>query len=212
MHPHMDIEAWKTLNQLVERALDLPPSDRTTWVEDLGPEYEAFKPRLRVMLERLDSTSASEFLESLPTWDDTLDASPCGSLAARRSRSPRRALSARARDCLGRPGRGVARRAHRRHGRPSGGPQDARGPVVPPRPGRPHGARARDPRTPRASPHRATLRRRRHRRGRTVSRARVRRRHGHRSLRRRPSSRVSTPRCGSRSRSSMRSRTPTDNS
>ncbi len=66
----MDIDAWKTINRLVEHALDLPPAERTTWVDDLGPEYEAFKPRLRAMLERLASTGAFAFLETLPKWTE----------------------------------------------------------------------------------------------------------------------------------------------
>ncbi|MBL8142126.1 MAG: serine/threonine protein kinase [Acidobacteria bacterium] len=70
----MDIAALKTLNRLVEQVLDLAPSDRTTWVESLGPEYEAFKPRLRAMLDRLEATGDAAFLASLPTWDATIDA------------------------------------------------------------------------------------------------------------------------------------------
>lgn len=79
----MDLDAWKTLNRLIERALDLSLDDRTTWLEDLGPEYEAFKPRLREMLARLESGEDSAALGTLPKWDPLLtgERDPAGAAA-----------------------------------------------------------------------------------------------------------------------------------
>jgi hypothetical protein len=44
-------DEWAVLSRLLDSALDLPPDARAAWIESLGPEHDAFKPRLRRMLE-----------------------------------------------------------------------------------------------------------------------------------------------------------------
>jgi serine/threonine-protein kinase len=71
----MDARSLAVLSRLLDDALEVPPSDRTIWLESLGPEYEAFKPRLRAMLDR--TPAASDFLATLPKLDaSAFDSSP----------------------------------------------------------------------------------------------------------------------------------------
>ena len=61
----MNEPSWVVLSRLLDDALELPPCDRATWVESLGPEFDEFKPRLRAML--VPATPASDdFLATLP--------------------------------------------------------------------------------------------------------------------------------------------------
>ncbi|MEZ5287449.1 MAG: protein kinase [Vicinamibacterales bacterium] len=62
----VDVQTWTTLSRLLDEALDLPPAARTTWLEGLSAEYEAFKPRLREMLEQASLTGDAAFLDTLP--------------------------------------------------------------------------------------------------------------------------------------------------
>jgi serine/threonine-protein kinase len=62
----VDAQAWTTLSQLLDEALDLPADARVTWLDGLGAEYEAFKPRLRAMLEEAAATGDAAFLATLP--------------------------------------------------------------------------------------------------------------------------------------------------
>ncbi len=75
-----DIEALRTLNRLVDEALALDPSARTTWLDQLTTEYEAFKPRLKLMLEAVAADDFDEFLRTLPELeidaDDAVEALP----------------------------------------------------------------------------------------------------------------------------------------
>jgi serine/threonine-protein kinase len=64
-----DIAALRTLNRLVDEALALEPSARTTWLDQLTTEYEAFKPRLRAMLEAVASEDFDEFIATMPAID-----------------------------------------------------------------------------------------------------------------------------------------------
>jgi serine/threonine-protein kinase len=62
----MDVEAWTTISRLLDEALDLPPAERTAWLERLGAEYASLMPRLRTMLERA-AAGGDRFLEALPS-------------------------------------------------------------------------------------------------------------------------------------------------
>ena len=64
-----DIETLRTLNRLVDEALALEPSARTTWLDQLTTEYEAFKPRLKAMLDAVASEAFDEFLATMPAID-----------------------------------------------------------------------------------------------------------------------------------------------
>ena len=81
-----DIETLRTLNRLVDEALALEPSARTTWLDQLTTEYEAFKPRLKLMLEAVASDGFDEFLRTLPELeidaDDSAEAPPAFEVGA----------------------------------------------------------------------------------------------------------------------------------
>ena len=62
----MDAEAWIRLNRLLDEALDLSPSERERWLAALGPEDEAFKPRVLALLAHAPSVEAADFLELHP--------------------------------------------------------------------------------------------------------------------------------------------------
>ena len=61
----MNEPSWVVLSRLLDDALELPPCDRATWVDSLGPEFETFKPRLRAMLVAATPES-DDFLATLP--------------------------------------------------------------------------------------------------------------------------------------------------
>ncbi|MBM3764121.1 MAG: serine/threonine protein kinase [Acidobacteria bacterium] len=48
----IDAKAWTTLNDLLDRALDLPATERARWIDSLSSEYEPLKPRLRELLAK----------------------------------------------------------------------------------------------------------------------------------------------------------------
>ena len=58
-------ESWAVLNRLLDEALDLPPAERSRWIDSLAPEWEAMKPRLRSLLAAT-SPAAASFLGTLP--------------------------------------------------------------------------------------------------------------------------------------------------
>ncbi len=59
-------DTWSALNSLLDRALDLPPTERLPWIDALGPEYDALKPRLRDLLGRGAALRTSQFLATIP--------------------------------------------------------------------------------------------------------------------------------------------------
>ena len=61
----MDVAAWATISRLLDEALDLAPADRDAWLERLGPEHGALKPRLRAMLDRA-ARGDEDWLPALP--------------------------------------------------------------------------------------------------------------------------------------------------
>ncbi len=63
---NIDANDWRELSQLLDAALDLPPSQRGPWIEALAPEFEPLKPRLRDLLSRAAQIETSDFLQALP--------------------------------------------------------------------------------------------------------------------------------------------------
>jgi serine/threonine protein kinase/tetratricopeptide (TPR) repeat protein len=57
---------WATLRRLLDDALDLPLTERGTWVEQLDAEFDAFKPRLRTLLALAARGAGALPLDSLP--------------------------------------------------------------------------------------------------------------------------------------------------
>src|SRR5262245_23402774 len=53
---------FAALDGLLDEALELPPAERLAWVDRLGAEHEALKPRLRALLSR----AGHEKLRTLP--------------------------------------------------------------------------------------------------------------------------------------------------
>ncbi|MBN1237478.1 MAG: protein kinase, partial [Gammaproteobacteria bacterium] len=65
----LDAETWARLSELLDQALDLPPAQRTSWLEALDAGHDALKPRLRELLSRAASVETG-FLGELPRLDD----------------------------------------------------------------------------------------------------------------------------------------------
>src|SRR5690349_13607426 len=64
----IDADTWSALNSLLDRALDLAPTERFAWVEALDPQYDALKPLLRDLLFR--AGRSSRMIGSLPRFPD----------------------------------------------------------------------------------------------------------------------------------------------
>jgi len=62
----IDASTWTTLNRLLDEALEQPPLQLAKWLEDLSPEYDVLKPRLRELLSRTGLIETGEFLHTLP--------------------------------------------------------------------------------------------------------------------------------------------------
>jgi serine/threonine-protein kinase len=71
----IDASTWAALNHLLDAALDQPASERDRWLEALGTEYEALKPRLRDLLARA-RMEKGDFLDTLPKFDLDVDLPP----------------------------------------------------------------------------------------------------------------------------------------
>jgi serine/threonine-protein kinase len=69
----MDADEWAAISRLLDEALDLSPNERLVWLERLGPEHDALRPRLRRMLET-PPVPAGRLV--LPAFDDLDDESP----------------------------------------------------------------------------------------------------------------------------------------
>jgi serine/threonine-protein kinase len=69
----IDADTWSALNSLLDRALDLSPTSRLPWIDALGPEYDALKPRLRDLLSRGAALSTSDILGTIPKFPDLPD-------------------------------------------------------------------------------------------------------------------------------------------
>ncbi|MEZ5458086.1 MAG: protein kinase [Steroidobacteraceae bacterium] len=55
-----------TLSDLLDTALELAPEQRAAWIDSLGEEHAALKPRLRALLARAAEVESRDFLGSLP--------------------------------------------------------------------------------------------------------------------------------------------------
>jgi serine/threonine-protein kinase len=73
--PKFDIDAdvWTALNSLLDRALDLAPTERIPWIDGLSPEYDALKPRLRDLISRGAGLRTSQILGTAPRLADPED-------------------------------------------------------------------------------------------------------------------------------------------
>jgi serine/threonine protein kinase/tetratricopeptide (TPR) repeat protein len=65
----MDAEDWAALDRLLDIALDLPPDSRMRWIDGLGPEHDALRPRLRRLLE---SSSHAGTRLTLPRFENVV--------------------------------------------------------------------------------------------------------------------------------------------
>src|SRR5687767_8793399 len=109
------------LSRLLEIGLALPPEERLAWVEGLGEEHAADKPRLRALMLRSCRADGDRFMRTLPKWSAEAEraAQPAGveqrsarSLTAGCEVGPYRLLR-----CLGSGGMGVVWLASRGDGR-----------------------------------------------------------------------------------------------
>ncbi len=62
-------EVDQRLNELLEAALDVPRALRDGWLDSLGQDCEALKPRLRALLEHAARIETGDFLITLPKID-----------------------------------------------------------------------------------------------------------------------------------------------
>src|SRR5262245_50828734 len=69
----IDADTWSALNDLLDRALDLPPTERIPWIDALGQEYDALKPRLRDLISRGADLRSSQILGTIPKLRDLAD-------------------------------------------------------------------------------------------------------------------------------------------
>ena len=57
---------WATLRRLLDDALERPAAERATWVEQLDVQFDAFKPRLRALLQHAARGTGALPLDTLP--------------------------------------------------------------------------------------------------------------------------------------------------
>src|SRR5436190_12161437 len=69
----IDETTWAALNSLLDRALDLQPAERPGWIDSLGAEYDALKPRLRDLLCNDAALRTSQLLDTIPKFPDGPD-------------------------------------------------------------------------------------------------------------------------------------------
>jgi eukaryotic-like serine/threonine-protein kinase len=66
--------SWKAFSALLDRALELAPSDRLAWLDTLDAEHAHLKPALRSLLQRSAGVETARWLDTLPRTPDTLQA------------------------------------------------------------------------------------------------------------------------------------------
>ena len=64
--------SWKVFSALLDRALELAPSDRLAWLDTLDAEHDALKPALRSVLQRSAGAETAQWLNTLPRTPDTV--------------------------------------------------------------------------------------------------------------------------------------------
>jgi serine/threonine-protein kinase len=63
----LDPQQWSTLRQLLDEALERPPSERAAWLDQLDEtRHGLLKPRLRALLAHDETEGAARSLETLP--------------------------------------------------------------------------------------------------------------------------------------------------
>jgi serine/threonine protein kinase len=72
----VNFERWATLSRLLDEALDLGPVERRRWLEQLGPEHETLRPRLRQLLDREHADGAGLLAATLPKFTPAADPWP----------------------------------------------------------------------------------------------------------------------------------------
>jgi serine/threonine protein kinase/tetratricopeptide (TPR) repeat protein len=65
----IDAGTWVTLNRLLDEALEQPPGQLPRWLDDLSPEFDGLKPRLRELLAHTGLIETGEFLHRLPKFE-----------------------------------------------------------------------------------------------------------------------------------------------
>lgn len=65
-HLRIDANQWAELNRLLDIALDLPPSERSRWLEALEDRYLSLKPQIAEFLQRAARIETQDFLNTLP--------------------------------------------------------------------------------------------------------------------------------------------------
>ncbi|HEX4596048.1 MAG TPA: serine/threonine-protein kinase, partial [Bryobacteraceae bacterium] len=63
----IDPATWPTLSKLLDDWLDQPPTTRSGWLENLGPEYSDVLPALRQLLAA-QTSAGDDFLSTLPKF------------------------------------------------------------------------------------------------------------------------------------------------
>ena len=64
-----DAATWATLNRLLDEALEQPTAQIPQWLDDLAPQFDGLKPRLRELLSRTGLLETDEFLHTLPKFE-----------------------------------------------------------------------------------------------------------------------------------------------
>jgi serine/threonine protein kinase len=60
---------WPAISALLDEALDLPPSEHTTWLDSLAGEHAAHRDLLRSLLKQRHGIETDDFLGQLPRLD-----------------------------------------------------------------------------------------------------------------------------------------------
>lgn len=66
-----DPKDWRTLNQLLDEALAVPPQNRARWIDDLPPHLEDLKPRLQTLLSNLSAEAPLDASSELEVDSDS---------------------------------------------------------------------------------------------------------------------------------------------
>ena len=66
--------SWKVFSALLDRALELAPSDRLAWLDTLDAEHAHLKPALCLMLQRSAGVETAHWLDTLPRNDGPVPA------------------------------------------------------------------------------------------------------------------------------------------
>src|SRR5436190_5524975 len=72
----IDADTWAALNSLLDRALDLSSTEQLPWIDALGAEYDALKPRLRDLVCRGAVLRTSQLLDTIPKLPGLHDEPP----------------------------------------------------------------------------------------------------------------------------------------